>query len=82
MGTNRTKFKTLPFMEARVWQKLKIQNEWVIYTLRVWTRMRKMLNLPLFLSRATNIASISDFLPAKMDRGFVGWAGKGLTTVN
>ena len=38
--------------------------------------------MPLPLSRATNIASISDFLPAKMDRDFVAWAGKGLTTVN
>ncbi len=72
----------LPFMEAKVWQKLKIQNEWVICTLKVWMKMRKLLNLSVSLSRAPKTASISDFLPAKLDSGFIRWVGKGLTTIN
>lgn len=72
----------LPFLKAKVWRKLKIRNEWVNYTLEVWETIRKKFNLPLLLSRATKIASICDFLAAKLDRGFVKWAEIGLTTVN
>ncbi len=72
----------LPFLKAKVWQVLKIQNECVNYTLKVWEKIRKKCNLPMSLSRATKIASICDFLRAKLDSGFIKWAEKGLTTVN
>lgn len=63
----------LSFPKAKVWRELRIQNESVNYTLKVWVKIRT-LNLPLAFSRATKIVSISDFLPAKLDRGFNRWA--------
>ena len=79
---NNLSISVLPFLDSKVWRKLKIQNEWVNYTLKVWEKFRKVMDLPLSLSRATKISSIYDFLPAKLDTGFVKWAEKGLVTVD
>lgn len=72
----------LPFLNSKVRRKLRIQNECVNHTLRVWEKTRRLLNLPLSLSRAAKITTAGDFLPAKMDSGFFRWAGKGLITIN
>uniref|UniRef100_A0A087YQ60 Reverse transcriptase zinc-binding domain-containing protein n=1 Tax=Poecilia formosa TaxID=48698 RepID=A0A087YQ60_POEFO len=72
----------IPFLSRNQWRKLKIQNEWVVFTLGVWDRVRKKLKLPLSLSRAARIDGIADFKPNKMDRGFGEWADKGLLVIN
>lgn len=70
------------FLNSKDRRNLKINNEWVNYTLKVWDKIRKVLNLSLSISRATKIADIHDFIPAKLDSGFRGWAEKGLITIN
>ena len=77
-----TSLSALPFLTTNAWRKLRIQNEWVKYTLKVWKKIRQVLNLPLSVSRATKIAALCDFLPAKLDSGFSRWAEKGLTTIS
>lgn len=54
----------------------------VNHTLKVWEKTQRLLNLPLSLSRAAKIVTACDFLPAKMDSGFIRWVGKDLMTVN
>ena len=77
-----TSLSALPFLTTNAWRKLRIQNEWVKYTLHVWNKIRQVLNLPLSVSRATKIAALCDFLSAKLDSGFSRWAEKGLTTIS
>ena len=42
-----TSLSALPFLTTNAWRKLRIQNEWVKYTLKVWKKIRQVLNLPL-----------------------------------
>lgn len=60
----------LIFMDTKQWKKLKIQNEGIKFTLSVWEKARKRLKLPLSLSRASKITTITDFLPARMDNAY------------
>ena len=77
-----TSLSALPFLTTNALRKLRIQNEWVEYTLKVWKKIRLLLNLPLSVSRATTISALCDFLPAKLDSGLVDGAEKGLTTIS
>ena len=70
---------TLPFLNSKVRRKLRIQNEYVNHTLKVWEKTRRLLDLPLSLLRAAKITTACDFLPAKMDSGFSHSLFEGMT---
>lgn len=43
--------ETMPFMELKKWRDLKIDNEWIICTHRVWSLVRKKIGAPLTISK-------------------------------
>lgn len=69
-------------MEKKKWKCLKIVNEWIACTLRVWSIVRKQMGMPLTISRALQIAKLSDFYPNRIDSSFLTWAEKGLLTIH
>lgn len=69
-------------MNRGQWTKLKIQNEWVRFTLSVWEKVRKQFKLSLSISRASQITNIPNFIPVRLDAGFKRWADKGLKILN
>ena len=77
-----TPLESIPFLERKKWRELKIRNEWMKCTQRVWFLVKKKLGIPLSISRATKIAKNIYFLPNKLDLGFRTWAEKGLITIN
>lgn len=74
--------ETALFLEQKKWRELKIQNEWMACTHRIWSMLRKKLGIPLTTSHALQIAKLSDFPPSKIDPGFLNWAERGLITVH
>jgi hypothetical protein len=72
----------LPFMSPASWKKLKIDNEWIKFTVKTWMVIRKQLSILNSLSRALKIAVMPEFPPGKIDKGFRTWAEKGLITVD
>lgn len=73
----------LPFIDIKSFDNIKIENEWIKHTLKVWTTVRKMLGVPGSISRATGIVvGNTEFPPFTWDSGFRGWADKGLSTIN
>lgn len=80
--TRGVSLSTLPFIDSKSVIKLKIGNEWIKHTLKVWTEVKKMLNDIGSISRAMPIVGNIDFPPSTWDHGFRGWATKGLITLN
>lgn len=72
----------LPFIDVKSTNKIKIKNEWIKHTLKVWTSVKKMLRGPAPISKAMLIVGNIDFPPSLWDSGFRGWADKGLSTIN
>lgn len=72
----------LPFMDIKSVNKIKIKNEWIKHTLKVWTIVKKMLGGPMSISRAMLIVGNIEFPPSLWDSGFRRWADKGLRTIN
>ncbi|KAF3846979.1 hypothetical protein F7725_004057, partial [Dissostichus mawsoni] len=63
-------------------QKVKIENEWIKHTLKLWTAVKKMFRSPESISRAMPILGNIEFPPSVRDGGFKRWADKGLITIN
>uniref|UniRef100_A0A0S7EFB4 POL2 n=1 Tax=Poeciliopsis prolifica TaxID=188132 RepID=A0A0S7EFB4_9TELE len=53
--------EAIPFMEGKHWKDLKIENEWINCTYRVWSLVRKKIGAPSTISRIVKIAKITDF---------------------
>uniref|UniRef100_A0A3P9KVM4 Reverse transcriptase domain-containing protein n=1 Tax=Oryzias latipes TaxID=8090 RepID=A0A3P9KVM4_ORYLA len=74
--------ETAPFLGQKKWRDLKIKNNLILCTQRVWSTVRKNIGAPLTTSRALKISKIADFLPNKIDPGFSDWGKKGLLTIH
>ncbi len=72
----------LPFMDLKHVNKMKIENEWIKHTIKVWAEVKKMLKDVGTISRAMPIVGNVDFLPSMCDHGFRRWAVKGLFIFN
>ena len=77
-----TSLSVLPFIDIKSVNKIKIKNEWIKHTLKVWTTVKKMLRGPETISRAMLIVGNIEFPPSVWDSGFRRWANKGLCTIN
>ena len=73
---------TLPFFNQQFWEKNKINNVWIKYTLKVWTTIQKQLKGGVALSRAMPIVGNVEFLPSIWDNAYKRWAENGLYTIN
>ena len=73
---------TLPFIDTKSLNKIKIENEWIKHTLKIWTIIKKTLEGPSTLSRAMPIVGNIEFPPSIWDSGFRRWADRGLKTIN
>ena len=75
---------TLPFVDKRIIDKnkIKIGNDWIKHTLKVWEAVKKVIRGPGSISRAMPIVGNIDFSPSISDNGFKRWASKGLITIN
>lgn len=49
-SVNNASLSALPFLKTTARRKPRIQNEWVNYTLKVWEKIRWVLNLQLSIS--------------------------------
>lgn len=70
--------ESLPFVTRSMQKKLKIKNELIIETMKIWSTIQKKLNISNSVSKATKIAKNPDFVPCTMDVGFEKWTNKGL----
>ena len=70
----------LPFLSQQSQKKLKINNIWVIHTLKVLNLVQKQLKGVVALSRAMPI--VGKFLPSMSVRTYKRWAENGLTIIN
>ncbi len=77
-----TPLSILPFLNIKLFPKIKIDNEWIKHTLKIWTKIKKMFGGPESISRAMPIVGNIDFLPSVWDSGFKIWADKGLRIIN
>ena len=69
----------LESLTEKAQKKLKIGNEWIRETMRIWSIVRKKLNLSnSCICRATKITTDPDFLPSIMDAGYNTWSNKDL----
>ncbi|KAM7369499.1 hypothetical protein PAMP_000739 [Pampus punctatissimus] len=73
---------SLPFLSQQSQKKLKINNLWIVHTLKVWNLVQKQLKGVVTLSRAMPIAGNVEFLPSVYDRAFKRWAESGLIIIN
>lgn len=80
--TKGIQLSTLPFLDIRGVNKMKIGNEWTRHTLKIWTEVKKMLRDTGSVSRAMPIVGNIDFPPSTGDQGFKRWAAKGLKILN
>lgn len=71
----------LPFLSEKNQRGLKITNECMRETLKIWSIVRKKLRLSNSTSKATKIAVNPDFVPSTMDPGYDRWARKGLVHI-
>lgn len=69
-------------MDLKHVKKIKIENEWIKHTIKVWAEVKKMLNDVGTISRAMPIVGNVDFPPSMCDHGFRRWAVKGLFVFN
>ena len=60
----------LPFLSQQSQKKLKINNMWVIHTLKVWNLVQKQLKGVTALSWAMPIVGNMEFLPSMSDRTY------------
>ena len=74
--------ESLPFLSQEFWKKMKMSNECIKVTLKVWSTIRTMFILPTSISRVMKIALNIDFVPSRLDAGFKIWAEKGLNTID
>lgn len=72
----------LPFVDLKQVNKMKIGNEWIKHTLKIWGEVKKMFGDSGSISRAMPIVGNIDFPPSVSDHGFRRWAAKGLTIFN
>ena len=77
-----TPLDSFPFLNLDHGGRNKITNIWVKNTLKIWSVVRKKLKLPMTISRAMRIASNSEFLPARLDRGFERWREMGIVVLD
>ncbi len=73
---------TLPFINNKSVNKIKIENEWVKQTLKVWAAVKKSVRIPESISRAMPILGNLEFPPSVWDSGFQRWADRGLIIIN
>lgn len=81
-GVKGAQLSALPFMDLKHVKKIKIENEWIKHTIKVWAEVKKMLNDVGTISRAMPIVGNVDFPPSMCDHGFRRWAVKGLFVFN
>ncbi|KAJ0063849.1 hypothetical protein NL108_012538 [Boleophthalmus pectinirostris] len=72
--------ESLPFLTKKLQKDLKIKNEWVKATLRIWTIVKRKLNMSDSICRATKMGLNPDFTPS-MEGGFCKWKEKGLVYI-
>lgn len=70
--------ESLPFLNETTWKKLKIGNDWIRVTMKIWSLVRKKFKLSSSICRATKITRNPDFLPSMMDAGYNKWTNTGL----
>lgn len=78
----RVPLESLPSLELKKWNNLRLNNEWMSCTYKVWSLVRKKFKMSLSISRATRLDRNEDFLPSKLDSGFKVWTEKGLVTIH
>lgn len=70
--------ESLPFLNETTWKKLKIGNDWIRVTMKIWSLVGKKFKLSSSICRATKITRNPDFLPSMMDTGYNKWTNTGL----
>jgi len=73
---------SIPFLNQDIWGKKKITNVWSRNTLKIWSIVRKKLQLPMTISRAIRIANNCEFSPARLDKSFLKWTERGLVVLD
>lgn len=73
---------TLPFLSQQSQKKIKVNNKYIKYTLKVWNTIQRHLRGRVALSRAMPIVGNVEFLPSLADLVFGRWAEKGLRIIN
>lgn len=68
----------VPFLNQDGWRINQINNMWVRNTFKIWSKVRKKLNLPFYISKVMKIAHNIDFPPSKLDVSFKKWEERGL----
>ncbi len=71
----------LHFLTEKSQKGVKITNEYMRETLKIWLIVRKTFGLSNSTSRDTKIAMNPDFVPSTMDTGYNKWANKGLVYI-
>lgn len=72
----------VPFLNQDIWGKKKVTNVWSKNTLKIWSIVRKKLQLPMTISRAIRIANNCEFSSARLDKGFRKWTERGLVVLD
>lgn len=60
---------------------MKIKNEWVKATTKIWMEIKKKLNMSGSVCSATKINLNPEFVPSMMKGGYYGWEQKGLVYI-
>ena len=72
---------SLPFLSQQSQKKFKINNMWVIHTLKVWNLVQKQLKGVIALSRAVPRVRNIEFLPTMSHRAYKRWEENGLIII-